>query len=60
MGNQELTLYQQNFGPVGVGERGEWEGTHSARVPVLWAGRHRRTAHAFHLALGGHLVVLSH
>ena len=29
------------------------------RVPVLWVGEHGRTEHAFHVALGGHLAVLS-
>lgn len=54
----KIILSNVSCGAVGVGERKEWERT--ARVPVLWAGRLERTAHAFHMAPGGHLAVLSH
>jgi hypothetical protein len=32
----------------------------SARVPGLWAGRHRGLLHAFHIALGGCLPLESY
>ena len=42
------------------GKRGMGENPCPARVPVFWAGRHRRTMHAIHVALGERLAVLSH
>ena len=47
-------------GVVGVVERGVGEYPRPARIPVLWVGRLGRTVHAFHMAPGGHLAVLSH
>ena len=40
-----------------LGKRGVGEKLHHTRVPVLWGGRHRRTARCFP---SGHLAVLSH
>ena len=55
MAQIQMLIVLRKYPPVGQwvwGERGDWL--------EFWAGRHRRTAHAFHMALGGHLTVLSH